>query len=75
MADSKAEHKDGELERYIDGDKEVDYVDPSSDEGLPESGQPAHGGHQPIDGRQHSAIERRLSQRDGLFPMVSANPS
>jgi hypothetical protein len=33
MADSKTNHKDGELERYVDGHKEVDHVDPIYDDG------------------------------------------
>jgi hypothetical protein len=75
MADSKTGHKNGELEKYFDENKEVDHVDASPDQGLPGNGRLAPGRHQPKSARQYSASGRRLSEWDGVFPMAVAYPS
>ena len=68
MADSKADHKDGELERCVDGHKELDHVDQSYDDGSTAADRgPARGRYQSTGGRQYSTSGRRLSEWDGAF--------
>jgi hypothetical protein len=74
MADSKADHKDGELERYVDTHKEVDHVDPTYDDGSTTAdGGPARGRYQSTGGRQYSTSGRRLSEWDGASAMTFAS--
>jgi hypothetical protein len=68
MADTKADHKDGELERYVDAHKEVDHVDGSATT----DGEPARGRYQSTGGRQYSTSGRRLSEWDGASATTSA---
>ena len=73
MADTKADHKDGELERYVDAHKEVDHVDPTNDDGSASAdGEPARGRYQSTGGRQYSTSGRRLSEWDGASATTSA---
>jgi hypothetical protein len=74
MADSKVNHKDGELKRYVDDHKEVDHVDPAYDDGSTVAdGGPVRGRYQSTGGRQYSTSGRRLSEWDGAFTPTSAS--
>ena len=65
MADSKSEHKDGDLERNVDEHLEVDHVEPQQQKPV-NGAADANGRMYSTGGRPYSTSGRRLSEWDAM---------